>query len=127
MDTKKIIAVIGATGAQGGGLVRAILSDPDHEYHVRAITRDVDSDKAKELVKMGAEVVAADLDNIIALRRLFMEPTAPFVLLSSGTIFRRKKKIIRPWRWPRHLNLKEVKHIIWSTLDDTRKLIPFGR
>ncbi len=59
MDTKKTIAVVGATGAQGGGLVRAILSDPDREYRVRAITRDVNSEKAKELAKLGAEVVAA--------------------------------------------------------------------
>ena len=54
---KRTIVVVGATGAQGGGLVRAILSDPDHEFHVRAITRDVNSDKAKELAKQGAEVV----------------------------------------------------------------------
>ena len=62
MSTKKTIVVVGATGAQGGGLVRAILSDPDHEFNVRAITRDVTTDKAKELAKLGAEVVAADLD-----------------------------------------------------------------
>ena len=40
---KKIIAVVGATGAQGGGLVRAILADPGGGFAVRAITRDPDS------------------------------------------------------------------------------------
>ena len=63
MPEKKIIAVVGATGAQGGGLVRAILSDKDSPFTARAITRNVDSDKAKELAKLGAEVVSADVDD----------------------------------------------------------------
>ncbi len=44
MSDKKIIAVVGATGAQGGGLVRAILDDPGGGFIARAITRDVNSD-----------------------------------------------------------------------------------
>ena len=46
---KKIITVFGATGAQGGGLAHAILNDPNSEFSVRAVSRDPDSDKAKEL------------------------------------------------------------------------------
>ena len=53
---KKIIAVVGATGAQGGGLVRAILEDRTGSFQARALTRDVNSDKAKALAKLGAEV-----------------------------------------------------------------------
>ena len=49
MPEKRIIAVVGATGAQGGGLVRAILYDKDGGFTVRAITRDVQSGKAKGL------------------------------------------------------------------------------
>ena len=60
---KKIITVFGATGAQGGGLARAILNDRNSEFSVRAITRSPDSDKAKELAKMGAEIVRADIDD----------------------------------------------------------------
>ncbi len=60
---KKIIAVFGATGAQGGGLARAILNDKNSEFAVRAITRDTNSDKAKALAAIGAEVVAADIDD----------------------------------------------------------------
>ena len=63
MAEKKIIAVVGATGAQGGGLVRAILGDVSGGFTARALTRDVKSDKAKELAKLGAEVVAADVDD----------------------------------------------------------------
>lgn len=69
MPEKKIIAVVGATGAQGGGLVRAILNDPTGGFAVRALTRDVNSDKARALASLGAEVVAADVDDEAGLQR----------------------------------------------------------
>ncbi len=49
MTDKKIIAVLGATGAQGGGLVRAIQEDTDGGFTARAITRNAGSDAAKAL------------------------------------------------------------------------------
>ena len=60
---KKIIAVVGATGAQGGGLVRAIMRDKAGPFTARALTRDVNSDKARALAALGAELVAADVDD----------------------------------------------------------------
>ncbi|HEY7159913.1 MAG TPA: NmrA family NAD(P)-binding protein, partial [Acidobacteriota bacterium] len=45
MAEKKIIVVTGATGAQGSGMVRAILNDPKGGFGVRALTREVNSDK----------------------------------------------------------------------------------
>src|SRR5215510_12967976 len=69
MSSKKIITVFGATGAQGGGLVRAILNDKNSEFAVRAVTRDVNSDKAKQLKALGAEVVAADVDDDAAVEK----------------------------------------------------------
>ena len=71
MTDRKIIAVAGATGAQGGGLVRAILNDPTGGFAVRALTRDVNTDKAKELARLGAEVVKADLDDPASIERAF--------------------------------------------------------
>jgi uncharacterized protein YbjT (DUF2867 family) len=71
MADKKLIAVIGATGAQGGGLARAILADPGGEFAVRAVTRNPDSDNAKALSAAGAEVVAADLDDEASLAAAF--------------------------------------------------------
>jgi uncharacterized protein YbjT (DUF2867 family) len=71
MSEKKIIAVVGATGAQGGGLVRAIMDDPDGGFTARALTRNVDSPKAQELAALGAEVVAADVDDVSSLERAF--------------------------------------------------------
>ena len=57
MSNKKIITVFGATGAQGGGLVKAICSDPNSAFTARAVTREPDSDKGKALAALGAEVV----------------------------------------------------------------------
>jgi uncharacterized protein YbjT (DUF2867 family) len=71
MAGKKIIAVMGATGAQGGGLVRAVTSDSNSGFTVRAVTRDINSGKAKELTKLGAEVVAANVDDPESLKRAF--------------------------------------------------------
>ncbi|MFI5206020.1 MAG: NmrA family NAD(P)-binding protein, partial [Candidatus Paceibacterales bacterium] len=71
MSEKKIIAVVGSTGAQGGGLARAILNDPNSEFTVRAITRDVNSEKAKALAGMGAEVVEANTNDLESMKKAF--------------------------------------------------------
>src|SRR4029078_3804838 len=69
MSHKKIIAVFGATGAQGGGLARAILNDPDSDFAVGVVPRAVHSDKAKALQAMGAEIVKADIDKPEEIRK----------------------------------------------------------
>lgn len=55
-----LITVFGATGAQGGGLARAILADPQRRFRVRAVTRKPDSPAAQRLAQAGAEVFTAD-------------------------------------------------------------------
>ena len=76
MSDRKIIAVTGATGAQGGGLVRAILDDPDGGFAVRALTRNPDSEKAKALAEAGAEVVRPTSTTRRACARPSTEPMA---------------------------------------------------
>src|SRR5258707_9338548 len=71
MTATEVIAVIGGTGAQGGGLVRAIHADAQGPFAARAITRKVDSDKAKALAKLGVEVVAGDADDPPRLAKAF--------------------------------------------------------
>ncbi|KAH6871630.1 hypothetical protein B0T10DRAFT_590832 [Thelonectria olida] len=61
----KLLTVFGATGNQGGSVIRAVLNDPvlSKEFRIRAITRDVSKPAAKELVAKGVEVVAADMSS----------------------------------------------------------------
>ena len=56
----KLITVFGATGKQGGSVIRAIQADPDlkSEFKIRGVTRDVSKPAAKELEKKGVEMVA---------------------------------------------------------------------
>ena len=124
MDTKKIIAVVGATGAQGGGLVRAILSDPDREFNVRALTRNVNSDKAKELAKLGAEVVAADVDDPESLKKAFHGAYGAFCVTFFWDHFSPEKENAQARSMAETAKSEGLKHVIWSTLDDTRKLVP---
>jgi uncharacterized protein YbjT (DUF2867 family) len=62
MADERIIVVVGATDAQGGGLVRAVLADPAGPFTARALTRDADSEQARELASHAVEVVE-DLDD----------------------------------------------------------------
>ena len=71
MADKKVIAVLGSTGSQGGGLCRAILADAAGGFACRAVTRDTSKDKAKALASAGAEVVKGDLDDVESLKKAF--------------------------------------------------------
>ncbi len=123
MAEKKIIAVIGATGAQGSGLVRAILNDNLGEFKVRAITRNVNSDKAKDLVQKGVEVVSADLDNQNSLKKAFEGAYGVFALTNFWEHFSPEKEMEQAKSIAKAAKEADVKHVIWSSLDDTRKLI----
>jgi len=124
MSEKKMIAVAGATGAQGGGLVRAILNDPAGSFAARAITRDVNSEKAKELAKLGAEVVAADLDDPASLQRAYQGAYGAYCVTFFWAHFSAEKEIAEATNMAKAAKEAGLKHVIWSTLEDTRKLVP---
>ncbi len=126
MSPKKIIAVVGATGAQGGGLVRAILNDKSGEFAARAITRDPGSAKAKELAKTGAEVVAADVDDVESLKRAFSGAYGAFCVTFFWAHFSAEKEMAEAANMAEAAKQAGVKHVIWSTLEDTRKWIPLS-
>ncbi len=126
MADKKIIAVLGATGSQGGGLVRAILADPNGGFAVRALTRDVNSDKAKELAKLGAEVVAADVDDPASLEKAFQGCYGAFCVTFFWNHFSPEKEIAHATAMANAAKKAGVKHVIWSTLEDTRKWVPLS-
>ncbi len=123
---KRIIAVVGATGAQGGGLVRAILNDKNGPFAVRAITRDVNSAKAKALAEAGAEVVAADVDDVKSLKKAFEGAHGAFCVTFFWAHFKPEKELSQARNMAQAAKDAGVKHVIWSTLEDTRKSIPLS-
>jgi uncharacterized protein YbjT (DUF2867 family) len=126
MSDKKTIAVVGATGAQGGGLVRAILADPSGGFRARAITRDVNSDKAKELAKLGAEVVAADIDDEASLARALAGAHGAYFVTFFWAHFSPDKEKAEIRSMASAAKAAGTKHVIWSTLEDTRQWVPLS-
>ena len=126
MTDKKIIAVMGATGAQGSGLVNAILSDKSSGFSVRALTRNADSDKAKALIEQGAEVVTADVDNIESLKNAFEGAYGVYAVTFFWEHFSAEKEKQHAKNIAEAAKQAGVKHVIWSSLDDTRKWIPLS-
>ena len=122
--SKKIIAIIGATGAQGGGLVRAILNDANSDFIPKAITRNPNSDKAIELAKKGVEVVKADVDDLGSLKEAFKGAYGAFCVTNYWEYFSPEKEKSQAKNMSLAAKDAGLKHVIWSTLEDTRKWIP---
>lgn len=126
MADTKIIAVVGATGAQGGGLVRAILDDPRGGFSVRAVTRDINSDKAKALAKAGAELVAADVDDAASLAHAFSGAYGAYCVTFFWEHFSPKKEQAQALAMAQAAKQAGLQHVIWSTLEDTRRWVPLS-
>jgi uncharacterized protein YbjT (DUF2867 family) len=123
---KKVIAIMGATGSQGGGLAQAILNDPNGGFAVRAITRDVNSEKAKALKAKGAEVVAADIDDVESLKKAFAGAYGVYGVTFFWAHFSPEKENQGATNIANAAKAAGVQHVIWSTLEDTRKLVPLS-
>ncbi|MGE3154065.1 MAG: NmrA/HSCARG family protein [Nitrospiraceae bacterium] len=126
MTERKIIAVVGATGAQGGGLVRAIMSEPKSGFTVRALTRDVNGEKAKELARMGAEVVQADVHDPDSIQRAFRGAYGAFCVTFFWAHMSPEKEYAEAASLAKAAKQAGLQHVIWSTLEDTRRWVPLG-
>ncbi len=124
--SKKIIAVTGATGAQGGGLVRAILADAAGGFAVRAITRKPDSDAARALAAAGAEVVAGDSDSQDSMAQAFAGAYGAFCVTNFWEHFSAEREYQQAANLARATKAAGVQHVVWSTLEDTRKTVPLS-
>jgi uncharacterized protein YbjT (DUF2867 family) len=120
---KKIIAVVGSTGAQGGGLCEAILNDPQGGFGCRAITRDPGKEKAKALAARGAQVVAADLDDVESLKKAFEGAYGAYCVTNFWEHLSGEKETAQAKNLADAAAASGVKHVIWSTLEDTRALM----
>ena len=110
---RKLIAVIGATGQQGGGVVRALQASG--QFKVRALTRD--PGKHRELAD---EVVAADLDRPETLRAAFEGAYGVFLVTNfweQGT-----DELKQATAAVRAAKDAGVKHFVWSTLPDVEAI-----
>ena len=123
MSDKKIIAVLGATGSQGGGLCRAILGDAAGGFACRAITRDPSKDNAKALADAGAEVVQADIDDVESLKAAFDGAHGVYAVTNFWEHFSGEKEKEQAGNIAEAAKAAGVKHVVWSTLEDTRELM----
>ncbi len=71
------IAVTGATGQQGGAVVRALL---DRGYTVRGITRNMNSDRAAALARAGVELVSGDFEVLESMKKAFQGVATVFLM-----------------------------------------------
>lgn len=124
MSERKIIAILGATGAQGGGLARAILADPDGGFAVRALTRNPDSEAARALADAGAEVVQADVADVESLKRAFDGAYGAFCVTFFWEHFSPAKEARSIRNMAEAAKAAGLKHVIWSTLEDSRDYVP---
>jgi uncharacterized protein YbjT (DUF2867 family) len=123
MADRTIITVIGATGSQGGGLARAILADPAGDFACRAVTRDTTKDNARALAAKGAEVVKADLDDVASVEQAFAGSYGAFCVTNFWEHFSAEKEKAQARNLADAAKAAGLKHVIWSTLEDTRKLM----
>ena len=124
MTENKTIAVVGAAGATGGGLARAILADPAGGYACRAITRTPDSDAARALAAQGATVVHADLDDVDSLVAAFDGAYGAFCLTQFFEHFDAEREVTQAANLARAAATASIRHAIWSTAEDTRQRYP---
>jgi uncharacterized protein YbjT (DUF2867 family) len=115
---KKLILVTGATGAQGGGVAKALLNDP--QFAVRILTRRPSSPKALELKASGAEVVQGDLDDTASLLLAMRGCYGVFGITNYWEHFDKEyqqgKNLIDA------VKLSEIQHFVFHTLPDYSEL-----
>jgi hypothetical protein len=121
--SKPLITVFGATGAQGGGLARALLQSDDRPFRVRAVTRKPGGPAARALSELGAEIVAADLDDPASVQRAMQGAHGAFCVTNYWEYFSPEREIKQADTMAEAARLAGVRHVIWSTLDDTRRFV----
>ncbi len=117
---RPVIAVFGATGAQGGGLARALLRDPWRRFGVRALTRQPAARAARALAQTGAEVVPADLDRPGTLAAALDGAYGVFGVTDFWEHFNPERELRQAQQLASAAARAGVRHVVWSTQEDTR-------
>ncbi|XP_053551265.1 nmrA-like family domain-containing protein 1 [Bombina bombina] len=120
MSGKEVIVVFGATGAQGGSVVKALMEDGT--FTVRAVTRDPKKESAVKLSQSGVEVVAADLDDEKSLEPVLSKAYGAFVVTNYLEHFSKDKEIKQGKLIADVAKRLGLKHVIFSGLENVKKL-----
>lgn len=118
-----LVTVFGATGRQGGATARALLASG--RWRVRAVTRHPASAAALALKQLGAELCRADLDEVASLPAAFDGAHSAFAV----TDFWAHHDALRELRQAERVaeaaaHCPTLQHLIWSTLEDSRTVLP---
>jgi len=119
--SRPVLAILGATGQQGRGLVHAALSDPRQTFAVRALTRHPASAAAAELARAGATLCAADLDEPDSLHHAFEGAHAVYAMTDFWSHGSPEREIAQARHIAAAARSAGVAHVVWSTLEDTRE------
>ena len=127
MRNKRIIAVVGATGTQGGSVARAILADRDGDFSLRALTRKPSSARAQALAREGAEVAYADLDDLESITRAFTGAYGAYCMTDFwGGDGDPERERLQGSKMAEAAHCASLQHVVWSTLEDTRRYVPLS-
>ena len=118
--TEPVISVVGGTGAQGGGVVDALLAA--RNLKVRVASRNPSSDAAKALTARGVEVVKADLLEPSSLEALYDGAHGAFLVTNFGDPAQHGREEEIGGSAVNAARSAGVKHLIWSTLPDVEKI-----
>lgn len=121
--SKPLITIFGATGAQGGGLARALLDGGPRDFRVRAVTRQPGGAAARALFERGAEIVAADLDDPASVERAMQGAHGAFCVTPYWAHGSAERELAQADALAAGARRAGVRHVVWSTLEDTRRYI----
>jgi len=118
MAAKKVVVVFGATGVQGGSVAKAILGDPKmkESWVVRGVTRDTSKPSAKALQELGAETVAADLNDASTLKNAMKGAYAVFAVTNFWESQSADVEIKQGKAMADAAKEAGVQHYVWSSL-----------
>ena len=117
----RIVTVFGATGAQGGGVARALL-ERGGSWKVRGVTRNPESEKAKALTALGAEMVKASLDDKESIKRAVAGSYAAFVVTNYWEIMDAARETKQGKDAADACKEVGVKHYIYSGLENVKRI-----
>jgi uncharacterized protein YbjT (DUF2867 family) len=127
MKSMRTIAVVGATGTQGGSVARAILSSHEADFALRALTRKPSSARAQALARAGAEVVYADLDDLESVKRAFAGAYGAYCMTDFwGGDGDPERERVQGSTMAQAARCAGLQHVLWSTLEDTRRYVPLS-